>query len=232
MLTITIHDRPAELAEAATDLVVDWLVGAGRTTLSLSGGSTPEATYERLAEADIDWDAVTPWLGDERWVPPDHPDSNAAMVRRTLGPGGVRLLAPDTTLDDPHDAAERYERSLDETFAAADPERRPGLVILGIGDDGHTASLFPGTGALGITDRRYVANQIDEEGTWRLTATFPLLWAARKVVFLVQGAGKAVMVKRILEDGIEFPAQRVSSGADDVTWLLDASAASQLTPPG
>ena len=231
MPTITIHDGPAELAEAATELVVEWLATAGPTTLSLSGGSTPEATYERLATSGLDWDVVTPWLGDERWVPPDHPDSNAAMVRRALGPGGPRLLAPDTTLDDPHDAAERYERLLDETLAA-DPDGRPGLVILGIGDDGHTASLFPGTGALGITDRRYVANQIDEEGTWRLTATFPLLWAARKVLFLVQGAGKAAIVKRILEHGIPFPAQRVSEGADDVTWLLDAAAASQLSPTG
>ncbi len=228
MTFISIHEQAADLASAAAELITTYLSTApGSTTIGLSGGSTPAETYRRLAESNIDWSRVTTWLGDERWVPADHSDSNIRMIGATLGPGADRLLRPDTTLDDPHEAARRYDEMLGTAFSA-DPEGRPGLILLGIGDDGHTASLFPGSDALGETERRYVANWIEDLDAWRLTATFPLLWAARKVVFLVQGADKAAMVNRILEDQVPFPAQRVTEQAEDVTWLLDAAAASQL----
>jgi 6-phosphogluconolactonase len=114
-------------------------------------------------------------------------------------------------------------------FAATDPDGRPGLVLLGMGDDGHTASLFPGTTALEERERTYVANWVESKEAWRLTATFPLLWSARRIFFVVTGETKGDMLRRILEGGEPFPAQRVAAGAEDATWFLDAAAASRLT---
>ena len=100
--------------------------------------------------------------------------------------------------------------------------------MLGMGDDGHTASLFPETDALEVTDRDYVANWVESKQTWRLTATFPALWAADRIVFMVTGANKAEVVREIIEDEVAYPAQRVAAGADDVLWLFDAAAASRI----
>ena len=126
------------------------------------------------------------WLGDERWVPPDHPDSNAGMARRAFvdevgaATGGARLLA------------RRSPPGGRRLCGCGSP--RPadaGLILLGMGDDGHTASLFPGTDALDVTDRSYVANWVAAKDDWRLTATLPLLWSAQRTVFLVTGDAKA-----------------------------------------
>ena len=113
-------------------------------------------------------------------------------------------------------------------FAAAADER-PDLVLLGMGDDGHTASLFPGTDALEVTDRSYVANWVAGKDTWRLTATFPLLWSAREIVFVVTGKAKAAMLARIIDQQEPLPAQRVAAGNPNTTWFLDEAAASLLT---
>lgn len=136
----------------------------------------------------------------------------------------ARLVAPDTAFGEPGDAAAAYSRLLGEAFV----DGRPDVVLLGIGDDGHTASLFPGSSALADDSGIYLANWVAEKDTWRLTASMSLLWSARELVFLVQGAAKAEVLSQIIDDGLPLPAQRVASGADAVRWMIDEAAASKL----
>jgi 6-phosphogluconolactonase len=219
-----------EIAESIEDLtrlsadILAGLLSGGPRTFGLAGGSTPRAVYRELRTRDVTWDQVTCWLPDERWVPPEDPDANSLMARRELVdhvPAG--FLAPDTTLEDPRIAASAYELLL-----AAELDPVPDVVLLGMGDDGHTASLFPGTEALDIDRSGYVANWVPALSTWRLTATVPLLSSAKYVVFLIAGASKADVLRRILVDGVPLPAGLVAEGAADVTWLLDQEAATEL----
>jgi 6-phosphogluconolactonase len=226
LMTVNVYETSQQLAIAAADLIAVYLVDLDRdATLGLSGGSTPIATHNELARRDIDWGRVTMWMGDERWVPHDHPDSNTRMAHETLVDKVVgRLVAPDTAFGDPEGAARAYDRILAELFI----DGRPDLVMLGIGDDGHTASLFPATDALGVDTSAYIANWVEQKDTWRLTASMPMLWAARELVFLVEGEKKAEVLARIIDDGEAYPAQQVAAGAPSVTWLIDAAAASRL----
>jgi 6-phosphogluconolactonase len=147
------------------------------------------------------------------------------MARRTLADRVVaRCVAPNTAFGDPASAAAAYSDSLLEVFHDGHPD----LVLLGIGDDGHTASLFPGTEALEATRRVYLANWVASKNVWRLTASIPLLWSARELVFLAQGEGKARILSEIIDDNHPYPAQRVAAGASKVRWLIDEAAASQL----
>ncbi len=222
-MRIEIADSAEELARVSADVVADLLSG-GPKTFGLAGGSTPRATYRELQSRDIAWDQVTCWLPDERWVPPEDPEANALMARRELlDHVPAHLLTPDTTLGDPNIAADAYELLL-----AAELDPVPDVVLLGMGDDGHTASLFPGTAALEVDQPGYVANWVPAMDTWRLTATIPLLASAKHVIFLVAGASKADVLKRILVDGEQLPAGVVAEAAADVTWLLDRDAAGKL----
>lgn len=225
-------EDPADLASRTADLLAGELAALeGPATLGLAGGSTPRATYRELGAAGLDWSDVTLWLGDERWVPADHPDANAAMARTTLADVvGAELLAPETGAGEPAAAAHAYELALSDRWVGRDGRRGPDVVLLGMGNDGHTASLFPDTAALDEHERWYTANWVDALGTWRLTATLPLLWAARHIVFLVAGEGKAEMLHRILDEGAPYPAQRVAAGSRKATWMLDSAAASRLNP--
>ena len=225
-MSVHIYPTPQHLAIAAAQYVASCIQNTDRPmTLGLAGGTTPEVTYQRLAETSVDWSQVVLWLGDERWVPHDHPESNTRMARAALADKVVaRLLAPDTAFGEPAAAAASYAETLRRVFY----EDRPDLVLLGMGDDGHTASLFPGSPALADDSGIYVANWIEEKDTWRLTASLSLLWSARELVFLVQGQGKAEVMSQIIDDGLPFPAQRVASGADAVRWMLDEAAASKL----
>ncbi|MBT8198580.1 MAG: 6-phosphogluconolactonase [Acidimicrobiia bacterium] len=226
-MDIRVYDDRTGLADAAAHLIVD-RAAAGTFSLGLAGGSTPRATYERLAEMRADLSGATLWLGDERWVDPDHRDSNARMARESLGTAhGASFVVPDWSLGEPETAAAAYELALDRALEG----RPPGLVLLGMGDDGHTASLFPGTRALEVTDRNYVANWVDEKEAWRLTATVPFLASADQVVFLVAGESKAAMVERVIERAEPFPSRVVSDAARDVIWMLDTAAASRLGRP-
>lgn len=231
-MQINVAADPAELAAQTAEVVANELAALeGPATLGLAGGSTPRATYGELGALDVAWSDVTLWLGDERWVPADHPDSNAAMARATLADVvGAELLAPATGGGEPAAAAHAYEIALSDRWVERDGRRSPDLVLLGMGDDGHTASLFPDTAALDDHSRSYTANWVDALGTWRLTATFPLLWAARHIIFLVAGEGKAEMLHRILDEGAPYPAQRVAAGSRATTWMVDAAAASRLNP--
>ncbi len=225
-MSVHIFPNSDALAKAAATHIADVVAEADRViTLGLAGGGTPAATYRELAGGSIDWSEVVMWLGDERWVPHDHAESNTRMARETLvDPVLGRFLAPNTAFGAPEDAAAEYAKTLNDVFH----QGRPDLVLLGIGDDGHTASLFPGTEALEAESGVYLASWVEQKDTWRLTASMPLLWSAREIVFLVQGEGKARILSQIIDDGHPYPAQRVARGADNVRWMVDAAAAGKL----
>ena len=186
-------------------------------SIALSGGGTARHAYERLGRADLIWSEVEVYFGDERWVPVDDPESNEGMARAVLldrvQPAAIHSLRDaGPTL---YAAADAYDARL----AAAPPIE---LVHLGLGSDGHTASLFPGTDALAVADRLVVANGDDLHPHPRLTFTFPALARARLVVFTVAGAEKRDAFARV-RAGDDLPAARVT--ADRVVWLADAAAA-------
>jgi 6-phosphogluconolactonase len=219
-----------DLAVTLATAISNHVAAAGDPTVGLAGGSTPAATYRECAGMEIPWENAMLWLADERWVPADHPESNARMVTTNLAAGASRLATVDYDLGDPHAAAAEYEWLLDQVFAERDG--RPDLVLLGMGPDGHTASLFPGTAALEERDHRYVANYVPAKGTWRLTATLPLLWSARQVWFVVTGEDKADVLAEVIDGQVPYPAQLVAAGAGSVTWHLDEAAAGRLRGQG
>lgn len=225
-MSVHVFDTSRDLAAATADFIADYLADLGRpSTIGLSGGTTPIATYNELAVRPVDWSQVTMWIGDERWVPHDHPDSNTRMARETLIDKVLgRLVAPDTAFGDPEAAAHSYDRTLAGVFF----EGRADLVILGIGGDGHTASLFPYTEALDVDSSAYVANWVEQKDAWRLTASMPMLWGARQLIFLVEGKAKAEVLSQIIDDGEPYPAQQVAAGSRSARWMVDAAAASRL----
>lgn len=207
-----------------------------RATALLSGGSTPAPVYRALAQAErVDWQCVHFFWGDERTVPPDDADSNFRMARETLlEPLGI--AADDARVHRfPTEAAARdnaamYEQNLRLFFETARGQVPVfDVVLLGMGDDGHTASLFPGTEVLAERERLAAANAVPGQETTRLTVTFPVLNAARAVLVLARGAGKAALVAEVLEGAPgQYPIQQVQPEGGELVWILDAEAASQL----
>ena len=238
-MSVHVHDTPEQLAEAAARVFVEEAARAiaerGRFAVALAGGSTPEATYEVLARdhgGDVDWPNVHVFFGDERTVPPDHEDSNYRMAREAIldlvPVGSVHRMRGELP---PDEAAASYEGDLAGFFGEMPPALD--LVMLGIGGDGHTASLFPQTPALGATDRLAVANPVPKLDTIRLTLTVPVLNAARKVLFLVAGEGKAEAIHEILEgdaDPSRYPAKLVRPPGGPI-WMVDRAAAQSLQGP-
>ncbi len=232
-MRVRVLDGPDDIADIAAATISHLLKESGsHATLGLAGGSTPRTTYTRLLQEDVDWDAVHAWVADERWVAPDHADNNLRMARDTLldrVPAHVYPVpwVPD---GDPDEAAAAYEQTLLTVLPKAGGRPHPDVVLLGIGEDGHTASLFPGTGALDVQDRWFVANWVPAKESWRLTATLPLLHAARDIVFLASGSAKAAPLARILigDHDPALPARRVMEGAARITWLIDRAAAAEL----
>jgi len=237
---IIVLPSPAEVAGAAAERFVAAAAAAiaarGRFSVALSGGSTPKALYARLAApvwaARIDWARVHVFWGDERCVPPDHASSNFRMAREALldhvpiPAAQVHRLRGE---DDPSAAAPAYERELRAAFP--DGVARLDLALLGMGDNGHTASLFPGLSAVRETARWVVAERVDEVGMWRLTLTPPALNGAASVLFLVAGRDKAAMLARVLDgprDVDLLPVQAIAPVDGTVTWLVDDAAAAQL----
>jgi 6-phosphogluconolactonase len=233
------YDRPQELAEAAARAFVEGAASAiaerGRFAVVLAGGSTPKATYEVLARnhsGDVDWPNVHAFFGDERAVPPDHEDSNYRMAREALlshvPVGGIHRMRGELP---PAQAATAYEEELRGFFGASDEPPSFELILLGIGEDGHTASLFPNTPALDVTDRWVAANPVEKLDAVRLTLTVPVINAARATRFLVAGKDKAVALKEILEgdaDPREYPAKLVRSASGPAVWMVDRAAAGSL----
>ncbi len=229
-MRIRIFDDAARLADAAAQEIEAWVrLTAPHVTIGLAGGATPRATYKRLRHMSLPWSEVTAWMTDERPVPIDDPASNTGMAKRVLLDHVPAALLEVPWNEDPMAAADRYEKDLHTALEASQNGLKPGLVLLGIGEDGHTASLFPGTDAVTVTDRDFVANWVPQLESWRLTATLPLLTRARRTMFLVSGKHKAHIVAEVLEEDGDHPAVTVSRQSRDAVWLLDRDAASLLS---
>ena len=243
MTAVRVFADPQVLAEAAARHVAQSAQAAidarGRFSLTLSGGSTPRDLHLRLAGpplADqIDWSRVHIFFGDEGCVPPDDERSNFRMAEDTLL---SKVPIPTAHIHrmrgelPPEQAASDYARQLKELFDDAPP--RLDLVLLGMGDNGHTASLFPGLTAVHERRAQVVAEYVDEVGMWRITLTPVVLNLAREVVFLVAGAAKASMLHQVLEGPYapdERPAQIVQPVPGELIWMVDAAAAAELSPP-
>jgi len=235
---------PQELFGAAAEEVVraakEAVEQRGRFTIALSGGSTPKNLFNLLAtnaRTSLPWDRMFFFFGDERHVPPTDPDSNyrmadeAMLSRIPVAAGNVfRMVAEDP---DAAAAAVAYEKTLQKFFALeAGQFPRFDLILLGMGPDGHTASLFPGTAALQEKSRLVVANWVDKLKTSRLSLTLPVLNAAACVAFLVSGTDKAPALHAVLESyapGEQYPAKLIRPVDGRLIWLVDRAAASQLT---
>ncbi len=225
-MQLVVHDTPEAMARAVADRIAEYVGKAsGSFSLGLAGGSTPAATYMHLADKPLAWDPVQTWLSDERWVPLDDERSNGRMASETLTDRvGVSFHRPPWNAGmSPSDAAAEYEAVLRSLHRAAPPD----LVLLGMGEDGHTASLFPGTAALEVAERWFVANPVPQLGETRLTATYPLLWSSRRLMVLVAGERKAEALKESLQG--TTPAGRLMEGGAEVEWHVDAAAASLIS---
>lgn len=242
MADIRVFPDPPAVAQAAAKVIVDNArdaAAAGRAfSLVLSGGSTPKLLYELLAaepyRSQIDWPRVEIYFGDERAVPPDHADSNfrtadqALISRVPLKPENVHRMRGEI---DPSEAAIEYGRMLKARFGDAGG---PDVTLLGMGDDGHTASLFPHTPAVRETRHRCVAQFVEKSTTgpsWRITLTAPFLNRSACVLALVTGAGKADRLHEVLHGPREIdrlPIQLIQPAPGSFQWLLDVPAAAQL----
>lgn len=243
---IRIAQDQEEWATAAATLVPDLGRQAvrdhGRFLLALSGGSTPERLYHRLANAEsidrFDWSHTTFFFSDERCVPPDHPDSNFSLANRTLfrplniAADHIHRMGGD--ISDPDLAARDYERLLRTAVGSvAGDWPHLDLVLLGLGNDGHTASLFPGTAAVTEYQRWVAVGHAPSSPQTRLTLTLGVINRATVILFLVTGAAKAGIVKTILEPRNDadrwLPAALVKPEVGRLIWLLDRPAAAELT---
>ncbi len=229
-------DRAA-LVERALQLVLEQAQTAiaerGVFTIALAGGSTPKPLYEALAQQDLSWSQVQVLWGDERYVPPDHPDSNEGMARRAwlehvpIPAANIHPMPTDEA--EPSRAAERYEQELLKLFnLSAGSFPQLDVILLGIGDDGHTASLFPQTAALKVKDRLITVGHKD--GQPRITFTAPFINQSRCVIFMATGASKQPALAEIFAaeaNDMSYPA-RLIQPAGALWWLLDQAAGANL----
>ncbi len=212
----------------------------GRFAVALAGGSTPKALYRLLATKEfssrIDWEKVFFFFGDERNVAPDDEQSNFRMANENLLQPlqipAANIFRWQPELGDAEKTADKYQAAIVHFFDLANGELpRLDLILLGMGDDGHTASLFPFSSALNETDKIAAANPIEKLNTTRLTLTFPAINNAANVIFLVGGAAKAGALKEVLEGAPQpekFPSQNVKPTNGELFWLVDAPAAQFL----
>jgi 6-phosphogluconolactonase len=269
---LAVVPTPGRLARVAAEHIADLASHAiaerGRFVVALSGGSTPRPTYRLLAQdrgmLAIDWSRVHVLWGDERCVPPDHPDSNYRMARRALL-DHVRVPASQVHRVKgelpPQEAAAAYRAELAAVLGdlgdrvdppshcgwgtrreQAVPGERAGrfdLILLGLGSDGHTASLFPGTPAVAERRRDVVPVYVERLEAWRVTLTLPIINDARRVIFLVSGRRKADVLARVHAGGStgedakaaeQLPAGLVQPTEGTLTWLVDRDAAAALSP--
>jgi 6-phosphogluconolactonase len=240
--SIRVFETVEEVARTAAEQFVEVATTAvakrGRFAAALAGGSTPRRMFELLGgdqlRKRVDWPAVHLFFSDERCVPREHADSNYRMAYESLI---SRVDIPEANIHpingegEPERNAALYETELREFFSGGSTCAFD-LVLLGLGDDGHTASLFPGTGALAVTDKWVVANWVEKLASYRITLTPAAINGAAQVTFLVTGANKASAVKAVLEGPLQpenLPAQLIKPEAGTITWLLDSQAASRLS---
>jgi 6-phosphogluconolactonase len=236
----TFDTLPALVLAAADHIITlaqDAVQQRGRFSIALSGGSTPKPVYEALAAQKdrLDWTKIHIFWSDERCVPPNHPDSNYHMAHAALlrhiehECGNIHRMRGEI---DPQTAAQQYEAALKASFGDRDStDPQFDLILLGMGDDGHTASLFPHTAALNETERLVVANHVEKLGVWRLTFTVPLINAAHNVTFLVSGENKAVPLYEVLHGAYQpdlYPSQLIRPTQGNLRFMVDTPAASRL----
>jgi len=250
---VRVYADPGELALKAARrfarLADQYVIGCGRFTVALSGGSTPKAMFSVLA-ADpfldtVPWSSIYFFWGDERCVPPDHPDSNFRMTHETLlskvPVPQQNIFRVPAELPDAAQAAEQYTATL-TSFFLADSANRSGtaplstlprfdLAFLGMGPDGHTASLFPHTTALNAGDKIAVSNYVEKFKTYRITLTAATINNARNVTFLAAGEDKAETLKNVLEGPYQpdlYPSQLIQPRNGTLLWMVDEAAARLL----
>ncbi len=236
-------------AEEWTRRAIAAVRARGRFTIALAGGSTPQALYELVANEPafrdrIPWAQTHLFFGDERHVPPDHKDSNYRMAKESMLDRLSPALLPAENIrripaenPDAYAAAAEYAATLD-AFFAADPGGSTGdalprfdLILLGMGPDGHTASLFPGTTGLREREKLVAAAWVDKHSTYRITFTPPLLGNAAAILYLITKADKADVLQTVLEGASEpdrYPSQGVSARDGETLWLVDRAAAAKL----
>jgi 6-phosphogluconolactonase len=222
--------RTKNFAADAADFIIDQAHKAigerNEFRIALSGGNTPRPVYARLATVarDLPWELIRITFGDERCVPPDDPQSNFRMAQEILF---VPAAVPEKSIArmrgeiDPQIAAREYEDYLD-VLATQRGETiyRHDLILLGLGNDGHTASLFPNTAGLEEKRRKVIANFVPNFNSWRLTFTFPLINHGRQICFLVNATKNARLIEGVLHGDSQFPAVRVNPSAGELTWIV------------
>lgn len=232
-----LSDKPA-LIERSREIILARLHQAiesrDKFTIALSGGSTPKPLYEALGKESIPWSKIHIFWGDERYVPATDRDSNQLMARQAwldkIEIPAANIHPMNTTAEDPLQDAQQHEREL-HSFFQTQPGEFPvfDLILLGMGDDGHTASLFPHTEALGVRDRLITVG--NKDGQPRITFTVPLINQARCVLFVVAGENKRPALKEVFApeaDGMSYPS-RLIRPEGELLWLLDRSAAAELS---
>ncbi|UBF27878.1 6-phosphogluconolactonase [Kovacikia minuta CCNUW1] len=234
---VEVFPDQATLIQRALEIVLEKVKAAiaerGQCTIALAGGNTPKPLYEQMATQDLPWRGIHVFWGDERYVPPDHPDSNQGMARRAwldrvpIPPINIHPMPTDVA--EPIEAANKHEAELQEFFQLQ-PGEFPAfdIILLGMGDDGHTASLFPHTEALQVHDRLITVG--NKDGQPRLTFTVPLINHARAVIFIAAGAGKRHALDHIFApsaDATTYPA-RLIQPEGELWWLLDQTAGQDL----
>ena len=248
-VTYKVWQTAAEVAGAAADLFASSARAAvearGVARIAVSGGGTPKAMFALLADQSAPYFARVPWERlelfwvDERCVPPTDKDSNYRMTNEAML---AKVPLPAEQIHrmegelEPEVAAARYEAAIRTAFRLEGAETPVfDLVLLGMGDDGHTASLFPHTEALHELGRLVVANHVPQKETWRVTLTWPVIDRGREVAFLIEGAGKADVLRDVLlgeYDPESKPSQLIRPASGELTFLLDAAAAAKLPEPG
>lgn len=226
---IEIFENSEELARAAAE----YFVAQSPDTVALSGGSTPKLMFQILADQfreELSWDRIQFFWSDERHVPPDHPESNYRMADEALL-SHVPVAATNVHRvrgENPNaaDAAREYEQTIRDVTKQSLP--RLDLIFLGLGTDGHTASIFPSSEVLRETERLVAAPYVEKFKSYRITMTLPLLNNSPSVVFLVSGTEKAQIVKEVLEGGNKYPAQAVKPTQGELIWMLDKEAVAYL----
>lgn len=221
---IRIFENSRELARGAAEHFVA-VARKERFNVALSGGSTPKILYQLLAEEpQVPWSSTHFYWSDERHVPPDHPDSNYRMAHEAML---SRVPVPENNVHRIHSENPSAQEAADEYEKLVVP--RLDLILLGLGTDGHTASIFPGSEVLHETKRLIAAPWVEKFNAYRITMTLPLLNNGASIVFLVSGAEKAGIVKEVIEGPKKYPAQFVQPTNGELIWMLDKDATSQLS---